>query len=202
MKLIGLCGRSGSGKGYVSECFLHYEIPSIDTDALYREMTCAGEHPSGCVREIADAFGGDMINADNSLNRRKLGEAVFSDPEKLALLNRITHKHILDKVRADAARLEKAGCRALIVDAPLLFESGFDRECDFTVAVVAPEEKRIERIIRRDGITRDAAEARLRVQMSDRELEERCDFTVHNGGDDEKMRCDIEAVVKALFGKE
>lgn len=182
IKVIGLCGRSGSGKGYVCSLFARRGIPSIDTDALYREMTAPSAEPSPCVSELAEAFGDDVICPDNSLDRAKMRETVFSDPEKLELLDRIAHKHILAGVRDKLAEFEADGVPAAIVDAPVLFESGFDSECDITVAVVAPDDLRIERIIMRDGISRDAALARLGSQKNDEELISLCDLTVRNAG--------------------
>lgn len=202
MKVIGLCGRSGSGKGYVCALFARRGIPSIDTDAMYRVMTAPAPAPSECVREIADHFGESMIRADNSLNRAALRECVFSDPEKLALLDRIAHKHILAGVRVRLAEFEAAGVPAAIVDAPVLFESGFDSECDITVAVVAPDDLRIERIILRDGISRDAALARLGTQKNDEELIALCDLTVRNAGYNGEVERDVDRVVASALGKE
>ncbi len=80
-------------------------------------------------------------------------------------------------------RAEKQGITAIVVDAPLLFESGFDRACDMTVAVTAPTELRIKRIVSRDGITREEAEERIAAQISDEELSRRADVVITNGED-------------------
>lgn len=202
IKVIGLCGRSGSGKGYVCSLFARRGIFSIDTDALYRGMTAPSAEPSQCVLELARAFGEDVVCPDNSLDRSKMREIVFSDQEKLALLDRIAHKHILAGVREKLRKFEADGVPAAIVDAPVLFESGFDSECDVTVAVVAPDDLRIERIILRDGISRDAALVRLASQKSDEELISLCDFTVRNAGGAGEIERDVDAVLEAVLGKE
>ena len=108
---------------------------------------------------------------------------MFSDEEKRKTLNRITHKHILDALHDWLKQTENEGHSVALVDAPLLFESGFDRECDVTIAVTAPTETRIDRIVARDGITREQAAERIASQIPDDELEKRADFVIRNDGD-------------------
>ena len=79
---IGLCGRSGAGKGYVSRLFAAHGVPAVDTDALYRELTGSAETLSLCMQELVAAFGESVRNADNSLNRKHLAEIVFRDGGK------------------------------------------------------------------------------------------------------------------------
>lgn len=201
IKIIGLTGRSGSGKGYVCDRFLSFGIPSIDTDRVYRDITAADEVMRPCTAELCAAFGKQIVSADNSLDRKVLAEAVFTDSSKLALLNSITHKYILGEVRARISALEASGIRAVIVDAPVLFESGFDRECDVTVAVRADEDKRVARIVGRDGISEDGARRRLASQAKDDELCARVDFTIENNGDDSVTDSQIASIVDFLFHK-
>ena len=153
----------------------------IDTDAVYHSLVSGG---SKCLLELVSAFGEGILNSDGSLNRPSLAAAVFQDREKHALLNSISHKHVLKKVREIIAELSEKGARAVLVDAPMLFESGFDKECDLTLGVIAPTEVRISRITERDGISRERALARISNQLSDREIEKRCDYVIYNGGED------------------
>ena len=97
IKIIGLTGRSGSGKGYVCDRFLSFGIPSIDTDRVYRDITAADEVMRPCTAELCAAFGKQIVSADNSLDRKVLAEAVFTDSSKLALLNSITHNIFSEK---------------------------------------------------------------------------------------------------------
>ena len=131
---------------------------------------------------LADAFGKEIIAHDGTLKRQALAGVVFSDEKKLAELNRITHKYILDEVflRLDAFRDE--GYKVAVVDAPVLFESGLDRHCDTTLAICADAEKRINRIMARDSISRDSAEARVSRQLSEEELIRLSDFVIFNDG--------------------
>ena len=197
--LVGLCGRSGSGKGYVAERFALLGIPSIDTDAVYRELTAPSDELSPCMAELVERFGGSVANEDNSLNRQAMRALVFGDDrEALDDLNRITHKHILAETVKRAKKLSKNGYDIVLIDAPVLYESGFDKKCAKVVAVTASEATVIRRIMRRDGIGEEAARARLKTQISAAELSEKADFVIHNDGDDDAMDKEIAACTDAL----
>lgn len=183
VKIIGLCGRSGSGKGYVCESFAARGIPSVDTDAVYHKLTEPGKNgKSECLNELAFEFGAGIVNSNGNLDRPILSEIVFSDAEKLKRLNEITHKFILKETENIIDEYIKAGVPAVIVDAPVLFESGFDSLCDITLFVSCSEEKSVQRIIRRDGITEEAAKKRLARQKSCEELRRLCDYEIVNDG--------------------
>lgn len=177
MKIIGLCGGSGSGKSLVCSIFNEFGICSIDADRVYHDLISSD---SECSRELISVFG-DSISLSPGIDRRRLREIVFSSKDKLKLLNEITHKHILSQTRKLISDIERTtNNRAVIFDAPLLFESGFDMECDVTVCVIADEETRIERIVERDSITKEAAKSRIKAQISNEELMQKCDFTIIN----------------------
>ena len=193
MKVIGLCGGSGAGKGTVCSIFAELGIPSIDTDKLYHSLISTD---SECTREIVSAFGSDVY-ANPGVDRKALRNIVFSSPENLAILNKITHKHILASVRSIIKNTGEA--RAIIIDAPLLFESGFDKECDVKICVIADEDVRIERITKRDGISPEIAKARIASQIPNDELKEICDYTIENNADTDELRKHIQALNKILF---
>ncbi len=180
MLKIGLAGGSGSGKGTVSSLLSQAGIPSFDCDAVYHDLI---SRDGPLTREIVKAFGENVRSKDGGIDRRALADVVFHDKEKLTELNRITHKEILAVLAEWEKRAEQQGITAILVDAPLLFESGFDRECDMTLAVIAPTELRIERIVSRDGISRKEAEERIAAQLSDKELSRRADVVISNGED-------------------
>lgn len=179
--LVGLCGRSGSGKGYVSELFREIGIPAIDTDAVYRSMTSASDELSPCMKELVGRFGERIVADDNSLDRRVMRELVFGgDKQALEDLNHITHKHILEKTLEEAQKLADEGYEIILIDAPLLFESGFDAMCTCSICVTAPESTVLRRIMRRDGISEEDARRRLATQKSVAELTEKADFAIVN----------------------
>ena len=131
MKVVGLCGGSGSGKSVVAGLLSEYGFAHIDTDKIYHDLT---DRSSPCLDDLVAEFGKGIINETGGLDRTSLAEIVFNSPNKDELrktLNRIAHRHVLDSVRELLPRLKAEGFAAALVDAPLLFESGFDKECDY-----------------------------------------------------------------------
>ena len=199
MKIIGLCGGSGSGKGTVCAEFARLGIPSVDTDAVYHELT---SRESECLSELVSAFGDKIITKSHTLDRKALADVVFgasSSDEKRALLNKISHKHILKRTGEILDSYRSDGVRGAIVDAPLLFESGFDKECDVTVAVLADRDLRVRRIMRRDGISEERAIARISSQLSDEELSFRCDFVIVNNGEEDSLSQKVAELAEKIF---
>jgi len=199
MKVIGLCGGSGSGKGEASRLFLELGFAVIDTDLVYRELT-AGR--SECTEAIAREFGEIVISDTGALDRKALARLVFhgdgADDRRLTL-NKIAHHYILDETRRRIASFSDAGYSAVIIDAPVLFESGFDRECDKIVSVVADKNIRLSRIVARDNISIDAAEERISSQLSDREIISRSDFVITNNGDFSDLQIQVRKVADLLL---
>ena len=198
MKIIGLCGGSGSGKGTVADLLSLYGIMSIDTDAVYHEIT---SHKSPCLDEIAESFGEGVINEDGSLNRKELAKIVFSGEDamiKRSLLNRISHKHVWDKTKEIISDFETVGVEFIIIDAPLLFESGFNKECDFIIAVTADIDVRIDRIVKRDGIDINSATLRIKSQLPDDYLIKNSNCHIDNSGSFEDLEKQVENLVRQL----
>ncbi len=186
MKIIGLCGGSGSGKGTVSGIFSSFCIPVIDTDAIYHKLT-SEETP--CLDALRKEFGKGVIK-NSALDRAALAKIVFSGEgaaARRARLNEITHTFVLKEVGRELDSCKASGHELCVVDIPLLFESGFDKECDLTVAVLAEREIRISRIIKRDGITREAAVSRIDSQLSDTDLISLADTYILNNGDSSEL---------------
>lgn len=178
--IIGLTGQTGAGKSVVSAICHGWGIPSIDTDEVYHSLLIP---PSACLNELVAAFGLGILRADGSLDRPTLAAIVFAADakEKRALLNRITHRYVLEAVRAICRELTEKGLPAVLVDAPLLYESGFDRECDRVLAVLASPDVRLCRIMARDGLSLSAATARMQAQHPD-DYYLRADGILHNDG--------------------
>ncbi len=181
--VIGLCGRSGSGKGYVCGVFSRFGIPSIDTDKVYRDLL--NDKNCGCLAEIVLRFGEEVLDDDKSLDRRALAKIVFDENNVNALseLNAITHKYILEKTQLLLEKAGEDGVKAIIIDAPVLFESGFDKLCDMVLCVSAPDSVCIERICSRDNRSEKEAQSRLNNQKKDSELKSICDFCIVNDGE-------------------
>ena len=191
MLTIGLTGPSGAGKGTVADLFARRGIPSIDTDGVYHALLVP---PSPCLDELAARFGRGILTPAGELDRKALAALVFAPGHEadLADLNRIAHRHILDETRRRLAEYEARGMAAVLVDAPQLFESGFDRECHRILAVLAPYETRLARVMGRDGISREQAAARLNAALSDDFFRERAHAVIVNDSDVDAMEADVE----------
>ena len=194
MMTVGLTGPSGAGKGTLASLFARYGVPSIDTDAVYHALLIP---PSPCLEELTNAFGKEILRPDGTLDRKALASLVFAPGREaeLATLNRITHRHVLAEVRLRLAAYRAAGSPAVLVDAPQLFESGFDAECDAILSVLAPRELRMARIMERDGLDTARAEARINAQKPDAFFRERSDAVICNDG----SASDMDAEVRRLL---
>jgi len=167
--ILGITGGTGSGKTTVLQLLAEHGFTVLDCDAIYHGLLKTDKE---LLRAIEARFPGTVT--DGTLDRKKLGNVVFSDPTALQDLNAITHS----AVKAEILRLLTQKNAA--IDAIGLFEGGLAELCDITVAVTAPEELRIARLIARDGITEEYARARIAAQRKPEEFEKLCHYTLVN----------------------
>ena len=172
--IIGITGGTGCGKTTLLNLIADHGGLILDCDAIYHELLISDKK---MLAAIDQRFPGVVENG--ALNRKKLGAIVFADENALLDLNRITHAAVKQEV---LRRLENAPELAAI-DAIGLFEGGLAELCNVTVAVTAPEEARIKRLMARDGITEDYARARIRAQHEEGWFRERCDTVLENSGE-------------------
>ncbi len=185
MKVIWLTGGSGSGKSTVSGIMAERGYRIIDTDRISKEILNVG---TKAYDEVVNAFGTDILMPDKKVNRRMLGDIVFGDSKKLDILNGIMHKYITIEIEDSL----KAGGDC-IIDAPLPNTYGI--ACNMTVAVTAPQEMRIERIMKRDNISRKQAESRIASQISDKEYRALADAVIVNDGNMERLCENIDRIL-------
>ena len=170
---VAICGGIGSGKSTVCQMFADRGIAIYNSDQ--RAKTLMVESQS--LREKIIAEFGEASYIDGDINRSFLAQKVFNSAEQLARLNSIVHPAVKDDFLAWAEAQEGEYC---ILECDILFESGFDKVVDKTVAVLSPLPLRISRAMERDGATREQIEARVKAQMSDDELAKRVDFAIVN----------------------
>lgn len=176
-KVIGLTGQTGAGKTTVSMAMRARGIAVIDADVLARDVV---NNSKSCLGDLVLAFGCDMIDHNGELNRRRMASVVFSDKVKLRRLNALTHPHIVARIEDEIRVYRKRGAPLVVLDAPTLYDAGCEKMCAFVVAVLAPEEDRKMRILRRDSLTEEEAASRLRSQHSDTFFRDRANFIIEN----------------------
>lgn len=189
---LGLTGSIGSGKSTVAAMLARHGAAVIDADALSREAVQPGRPE---LAQVLAAFGPDLLEEDGQLKRRELAQRVFGDWAATRRLEGIIHPYVR---RRERDLLEAYADRWLIVvDVPLLFESGFDREVDLTVTVVISERQRFGRL-RARGFTERETIRRLSMQMPQARKAARADYTIDNSGSLEDTREQVRRLVERL----
>ena len=161
---LGLTGGIASGKSTADEFFKKKKIPIIDSDLIAHKIMEIGQNG---YKAVVDYFGTDILNDDQTINRRKLGGIVFNDNAKL--------KKQMAQYRANQENL-------VVIDVPLLFESGFESLCNGVLVISITPELQIERLMKRNDFTKKEAIARISNQMPLREKEKRATYVVANTG--------------------
>lgn len=166
-------------------------IVCINCDAVSRDVT---KKDAPALKAICEVFGSDILCPDGTLDRKKLGSIVFSDKEKLELLNKTIFPFIVDEIKKIIA--DFSGDGVIVLDAPTLFESGCDKLCDEKIAVVADREIRLERIMTRDFLSQTDAENRINSQLSEEFFKQNCDIIIQNNGDLLALEKAVENLLK------
>ena len=187
--ILGITGGTGSGKTTLLQCAEAMGALVLDCDAIYHDLL---KTDKALLNEIEDRFPGSVTAGE--LDRKKLGAKVFADPEALKDLNAITHGAVKNEI---LRRLENAP-ELVVIDAIGLHEGGLAPLCDVTVAVEAPRESRIARLMAREGVTREYAESRIDAQHSDAWFRENCDRVLVNDGTKEDFQKKCLAFLREL----
>ncbi len=186
MKIIGLTGGIASGKSTASRTLRELGTVIIDADQVARYAVEPGL-PAWC--DIVEFFGRDILNPDNSINREKLGLRVFSHPDHLKKLNEMTHPRIMEEITRQikwTAQEHPQG--VLVLEVPLLYETHMEGLCDMVWVVWVDLDTQINRLMQRDGISREDALRRIGSQMPLDEKARRADLVIDNTGSADKMR--------------
>lgn len=178
--VLGITGGSGSGKSQVCKLLASMGVHIIDADEVGHQITSRED----VLREIEVEFGKEFIKEDGTLDRKKLGQVVFSSKEALETLNVITHKKIFDEIEKE---LQASNSEIVAIDAAVLKKTKLKNLCDFIVAVVAPQNQRVSRIMQRDGLSEERAIDRINSQPGDAEYAHGVDFVILNNGNVENL---------------
>lgn len=184
MYLIGLCGRSGSGKTLICSLLKKKGVYTIDADEVCRKLYIEN---ADCIAELADRFGADIVT-ESGINRRLLAKRAYAENGGIEALNSISHKYITEFILKEADLAFKAGKRFVVVDAPTLFESGLNVKCDAVISVFSEKRTLYARLKQREGITRAGFAKRMGVQKSNRFIYENSDAVIKNNGSPADLR--------------
>lgn len=190
--IVGLTGPTGAGKSTVAAFFKENGFIIIDADSVARQ---ALRSESSCLMQLCSVFGDDILNSDGTVNRQALAARAFSSKEKTQLLNDITHPWIFLQVLKICRENIDNGRRCILFDAPVLFESNSDIMCDAVVSVTAPREIRLQRLIKRDGLTEKQLKSRMSAQHDDGFYSSKSDFVI----DGSLTLGEIEREVKTII---
>lgn len=195
MLKVGLTGSIAVGKSFVLRVLAELGCHVIDADEIARQVVEPG---TDGLKSVSDTFGEEVLNADGTLNRARLGAIVFADDAKRTKLNRLLHPIIIaaqdDRVRV-IERDDPNGI--VIIDAALMIESGGYRRLDKLIVVHCRPDIQLQRLMTRDGLSREAAEQRINSQMPQEEKKQYADFLIDTSGDFESTR----ARVREVFGE-
>jgi len=189
MKVIGLTGGIGSGKSTVSRFLAELGAVILDTDKVGHE---AYKPDTEAWREVVAAFGRQILTPSGDINRKKLGEIVFSNAEALARLNQIMHPRMYDMVKAQLEEYQRQGVDVVVLEAPLLIEAGWASLVDEVWVTVASESTVLRRLKEQVGLSRQEALARIRSQLSSEERVKHADVVINNDGDLDELRAKVD----------
>lgn len=194
--VVGLTGGIATGKSFVSDLLRRRGAVIIDADVLARDAVAPGEP---ALAKIAEAFGRDVIAADGTLDRKKLGAIVFADPAQRKRLEEITHPAIRERFARQIAELIERDFAGLVFyDAAILIESLNTKDVDRLVVVATDDATQRARLAGRDGIDATEIERRIASQMPLREKVALADYVIDNSGDRAATEAQVDRVVKAL----
>lgn len=193
--IIGLTGQTGAGKSTVREILRQKGAAVIDADSVAHDIT---DNNLNCIYDIVSRFSCLVLNEKGKINRKALGKRVFSDQKELAALNKIIFPYILEAIEHEVLGHIAKGTENIVIDGATIIESGCGKMCDVLVSVVAEEETRKTRIIKRDGITKADAERRVLAQKPEEFYTENSDFVIRNDSAPADLERSVNSVLKNM----
>lgn len=187
--IIGITGSSGSGKSTVCSILQkRYNVKIIDADKIAKQLS---KNNKEYLVYIVNQFGKEIILENGMLNRPKLADIIYNNEEKRELLNKCTFKYIKAEIQKEIGKYKDI----IVIDAPLLFEAGLEKNCDRTIAVISDnKELQIKRIMKRDNIERKVAIDRLNAQKQNEFYIKNCDYVIKNNGDIEDLNNQVDTI--------
>jgi dephospho-CoA kinase len=195
MKVIGLTGGIGSGKSTVARFMADLGAAVIDADRIGHEAVKPG---TIAWQEILVAFGKEVLTPNNDIDRKKLGELVFKNPDLLSRLNGIMHPRMFEIAKAQIEEQRRLGVAMVVLEAPLLLEAGWDTLVDEVWVTVAPEATVLKRLRGRSGLSASESLTRIRSQLSPEERLKRADVIIDTDCTLDELRAKVEKLWQNL----
>ncbi|QVK17193.1 dephospho-CoA kinase [Mycoplasmatota bacterium] len=197
--IIGLTGGIATGKSTISGMFIKQGIPVIDSDLIAKQVVEVNEP---AYKKIVESFGEDILLCTGHLNRKKIATVVFNDDKKRKKINSIIHPEVKKVILSEMKKYDALGNPFIVLDVPLLFESGFDDLCDFTVVVFTDKKTQYSRLMMRDNLTEEEAGKRIDAQWDIKEKLRLADFKIDNSLSILETRKQFDMLMKKLMKKE
>lgn len=191
--IIGLTGGIASGKSTVSSLLKEKGFTVIDADVAARIVVQPGED---AYKKIVETFGKDILLENGEINRPKLGDLVFRDEQKRLQLNAIVHPAVRKQMLLEKEQAIRNGKQTIFLDIPLLFESGLTWMVDKTIVVYVDENIQLQRLMKRNGLDKEAAEIRISAQMPLEEKASKADAVINNNGTITETKKQLEHIIE------
>ena len=198
MLKVAVTGCAGSGKTSVCNRFKELGVKVISSDVLAREVVA---HDSPAYNKIINYFGKKVLTKDGSLNRRMLRRIIINDNPARQALESFVHPEIIKLIHSQMIKAEKDGNHVVLVEVPLLFELGMEDLFDVVIAVIVDRKLRVKRLMDRDDVSREDAEALLNYQLPDEDKARRAEFVIKNDGSFAQTIRSVDHLYKDLVQK-
>ncbi|XP_006644165.1 dephospho-CoA kinase [Oryza brachyantha] len=195
MRLVGLTGGIASGKSTISNFFKASGIPVVDADIVARNVVQKG---TGGWKKIVEAFGNDVLLENGEIDRARLGQIVFSDPAKRQILNRLLAPYISSGIFWEILKLWIKGCKVIVLDIPLLFETKMNQWTHPVIVVWVNEETQIQRLMSRDGCSEEQARNRINAQLALDWKKSEADIVIDNSGTLDETKEKFQQVLRKV----
>lgn len=197
MRIVGLTGGIASGKSTVSNLFKSHDIPVVDADVVAREALKKG---SGGWKKVVEAFGEEILLDNGEVNRPRLGQIVFADPDKRQFLNRLLAPYISSGIFWEVVKLWSKGYKVIVLDVPLLFEAKIDKFTKPIIVVWVDPETQIQRLLARDNSSEEDGRNRVNAQMPLDVKRNKADIVIDNTGSLDDLNEQFQNVLVRVTG--
>ncbi|SDB94737.1 dephospho-CoA kinase [Pelagirhabdus alkalitolerans] len=197
--VIGLTGSIATGKSTISKLFNQHSIPVIDADVIARRVV---EPNQPAYKKVVRAFGENILDDDLTIDRPKLANVIFHDPNKRQELESIVHPEIIDQLKKERDALIKENVPLIVLDIPLLFEKKLDDLVDIVLVVYTEKSKQLKRLIDRDHFSKEEAQKRIDSQISIDKKAQKADVVIDNSASLEQTKHQFDRLLNQwLNGK-